>query len=282
MSLAYVNGNYLPLAEARVPALDRGHLFGDGAYEVIPVYAGQPFKLRAHLDRLAYSLGELRIPNPLTAAQWQTLLARLIAFEPAARQMVYLQVSRGSYEKRAHGFPAQPEPAVFAYAATLPPRPADLASAGVGAITAADIRWQRCDIKAIALLGHVLLNQQAVDAGCNETLLHRDGMVCEGASSNVFLVEGNVLITPPKGPQILAGITRQTVLELAQAAGISTLERPVTLVELQQAGEVWITSATREIYPVTRIDGRPVGRGTPGPLWTQLNQAFTAATLRPS
>lgn len=280
MSTAYLDGSFLPLSEARVPALDRGYLFGDGAYEVIPVYDGRIFRLDAHLARLDYSLGELRIPNPLSRPQWQAVLSRLAGFAPADRQMLYLQVSRGSYAKRAHPMPPEPKPAVFAYAAALPPVPADLASKGVGAVTAEDIRWARCDIKAIALLGHVLLNQQAVDAGCSETLLHREGMVSEGASSNVFIVENDLLVTPPKSRAILAGITRDAVLELAAAEGVTALERPLTLDQLRRADEIWITSSTREIYPVTRLDGQTIGGGQPGPLWSRFAPRFAQMVRR--
>lgn len=280
MSTAYLDGSFLPLSEARVPALDRGYLFGDGAYEVIPVYDGRIFRLDAHLQRLRYSLGELRIPDPVGQVQWRDILNRLAQFAPAPRQMLYLQVTRGTYAKRAHPMPPAPKPSVFAYAAALPPAPADLATAGVRAITAEDIRWERCDIKAIALLGHVLLNQQAVDTNSNEALLYRDGMVSEGASSNVFIVEKGVLITPPKSRRILAGITRAAVLELALQEGVAALERPINLEQLRHADEIWITSSTREIYPVTTLDERKVGSGAPGPLWARFAPRFAQMVRR--
>lgn len=277
-----MSGQWLPLAEARVPVLDRGFLFGDGAYEVLPAYRGRPFALPEHLARLARSLRELQIPNPHTDAQWRDIIARLLqengpATGGAADLLVYLQVTRGAPAVRQHAFPPATPPTVVGMCSALPiPGEAALRD-GVGAITRPDIRWGRCDIKSTALLPNVLAIQAAREHGCNEVILHRDGRVTEGGSSNVFAVLGTSVITPSKSAEILPGITRDLLAELLRANRIQLQERRLTLTELRSAEEIWLTSSTREVLPVTKLDGEPVGSRKPGPLWKKAYALFQAA-----
>jgi len=257
--LVYLNGEYLPLGEAKVPVLDRGFLFGDGVYEVIPVYGGKAFRLDEHLRRLEQSLAGIGMSNPLSDAAWDAIFDRLIA--GAEDQQIYLQITRGVASKRDHAIPAGIAPTVFVMCAPIAPIPL----AGIKAITVTDIRWDRCNIKAITLLANVLLRQEAVEKGASEAILVRDGCVLEGAASNILIVKDGVIITPPKGDTILPGITRDLVLELAREQGIPTEERHISLGELRGADEIWMTSSTREILAVIELDGEPVKGGVPGP-----------------
>ena len=272
----YLNGEYLPLAEARIPVLDRGFLFGDGVYEVIPVFGGKPLRLDDHLLRLKRSLGEIRIPPPLTDAEWSSIFSRLIT--GTGDQYLYLQVTRGAAPKRDHAIPAGIAPTVFVMCSPIAPMPAD----GIKAITVEDIRWSRCDIKAITLLANVLLRQDAIDAGAAEAILIRDGKAQEGAASNVFIVSHGAIVTPPKGRTILPGITRDLVLELAREAGQTVEERQFDVEELHNASEIWMTSSIREILPVIELDGQPVSAGKPGPVWQTMNAAYQAFKQRHS
>jgi D-alanine transaminase len=265
----FLNGAFVPPQEAMVSAFDRGFIFGDGVYEVIPVFGGRLFRLPQHLTRLAASLAAIRLSSPLTEREWREVLTRLITDQGAGDQSVYLQVTRG-VAPRDHAFPPDTRPTVFAYAQPLTYPSAEQIAQGISAITAPDIRWNRCDIKAIALLANALLRQQAIDAGTAEAILVRDGLVTEGAASNVFIVRGGHLITPPKGPWILPGITRDLVLELARAHRVSYGEDMFSERELLSADEIWITSSAKEIMPVTTINGQPVGNGRPGPLHARL------------
>lgn len=260
----------MPLAQAQVSLLDRGFLFADGIYEVIPVYGGRAFALGAHLARLARSLRELAIANPMDDVAWAALIHQLIeANRPSAGadQLVYLQVTRGAPARRAHVFPADTAPTVIGMSNALPAADPAALREGVAALTLADARWARCDIKSIALLPNVLATQAAREAGCNEAILHRDGRVTEGSSSNVFAVLGNTVVTPAKGPEILPGVTRDVLVELLRGDGLKVEERRIDLGELRSAGEIWITSSSREVLPVTRLDGKPVGDGKPGAVW---------------
>ncbi len=267
--LVYLNGEFLPPQQAAVSVFDRGFIFGDGVYEVIPVFGGRLFRLPQHLARLERSLAEVRLRNPLTAEQWARIFERLTGAVAAADQSIYLQVTRGA-APRDHAFPADARPTVFAYAQPAAYPTAEQVARGVAAITCTDIRWLRCDIKATALLANAMLRQQAADRGATEALLIRDGLVTEGAASNVFIVQGGVLRTPPNGPFILPGITRDLVLELARAHGLPVREEPIPEAALFAAEEVWLTSSMREILPVTRLNDRPVGTGRPGPLHARL------------
>jgi len=269
----YLNGQFLPLEEARISVMDRGFLFGDGVYEVIPVYSRRPFRLHEHLHRLQASLDGIRLANPHTTREWENLILRSVELAESEDLGLYLQVTRGP-GPRDHAFPKQIQPTVFILPLPLTPPARRGVESGVAAITAADNRWLRCDIKATALLPNVLLRQLSVDAGCAETLLLRDGFVSEGSSSNVFVVANGLLLAPPKSNFMLPGITYDVVLELARQEGIAHEIRPISEVELRAAGEVWITSSTKEVLAVTTLDGQPVGDGRPGPLFRRMHAAY--------
>lgn len=265
--IVYLNGEFLPLEEAHISVLDRGFIFADGIYEVIPVYANRLFRLEQHLRRLDSNLAKIALANPLTQAQWIDLLETLVARNVGANQSVYLQITRGS-AKRNHNFPAQVTPTVFVMSEPLEPFP--LPDGGVKAVTCTDTRWQRCDIKSIALLANVLLRHQAVEQDAVEAILIREGYVTEGAASNVFIVHQGVVITPPNGPFILPGITRDLLLEAMQKAQLPCQEAAIPVKQLHSAEEIWLTSSTREILSVTQLNDAPVGTGRPGALWTQV------------
>lgn len=280
MSAVYLNGEYLPLAEARVPVLDRGFLFGDGVYEVIPAYGGHPLWLPQHLDRLENSLHAIRLDNPLSRAEWVRTIERLLAAAPGTDQTLYLHVTRGAAPDRDHRFPAEARPTVFAMARPLKPRKPEAVAQGVAVVTRRDVRWHRCDIKAVTLLANVLLRQEADDTGAEEAILIRDGMATEGSSSNLFLVQGGEVVTPPKGHLILPGITRDLALDLAREAGIPCVERDIAEAELAAADEIWITSSTREVMAVTRLNGARVGAGVPGPVWWRIDNGYQGYKAR--
>ncbi len=269
MSMVYLNGDFIPLEQARIPILDRGFIFGDGVYEVIPAYRGQPLALEQHLQRLEHSLAGIRLPNPLTPVRWQQLIEQLLAQAPNTDQSVYLQITRG-VAPRDHAFPAQTPPTVFALAKPMPAPPTQWIQEGVSAITRPDNRWLRCDLKTTALLANLLLRQEAVEAGAVECVLIRDGMLTEGAASNILVVHQGQLLAPPRNHLILAGITCALTLELAARHQIPHQERPITESELRQAEELMLTSSTREIVPITVLDGQPVGNGKPGPVTRRL------------
>lgn len=267
--IVYLNGEFLPQSKAMVPVLDRGFIFGDGVYEVIPVYGGRLFRLNEHLARLQNSLDGIRITNPLTLAEWTHMLQTLVARNNGGDLSVYFQVTRG-VAPRDHAFPANTPATIYAMANPLSPVPQSILDNGICTITVEDIRWRYCHIKAITLLPNVLLRQQAIDAGAQEAILVRDGEVTEGAASNLFIVKDGVVKTPPKGPFLLPGITRDLILELAATNNIGHAECPLTTHDLASADEVWMTSSTKEILPVTRVDDRQVGNGRPGPMWARM------------
>lgn len=270
MTIACLNGTFLPLEDARIPVMDRGFLFGDGIYEVIPVYGGKLFRLAHHLQRLENSLAGVRIGNPLSMQEWEAMLTELVSRNAGADQAVYLQVTRGVSAKRDHAFPADTRPTLFAMSTPMATAIDIDAITGTTAITLPDIRWKLCNIKAITLLPNVMLRQQAVDAGAAEAILIKDGHVIEGAASNVFIVTGGVLHTPPNSPALLPGITRDLILELAARHSIPFREADITTAELFAADEIWLTSSTREISPVTRLDDTVISAGKPGPLWRHM------------
>jgi len=270
MSICYLNGQFQPLAEARISPMDRGFLFGDGAYEVIPVYSRRPFRLHEHIERLAHTLEAIRLPNPHEPGGWLAIVSDIVERNPWHDQSVYLQVSRGADDKRNHAFPAVTRPTVFLMSDELvTTAPAQLA-AGVAAVSAADFRWLRCDLKTIALLANCLLRQQAVDHGCAETVLFRDGFLTEGAASNILVVKDGVLLAPPKSHFMLPGITYDVVLELAARHGLAHEVREIPEDEVRAADELWMTSSTKEVLAITTLDGLPVGDGTPGPVGRQM------------
>lgn len=271
----YLNGQFLPLAEAGISPLDRGFLYGDGVYEVIPVYSRQPFRIEEHLHRLEATLAGIRLANPLSLGGWKAVVEKLIATAPWEDQSIYLQVTRGADDKRDHAFPPTTvTPTSIAFASPLVTTPADIRAKGVAAITVADQRWARCDLKVISLLANVLARQQAVDEGCAEALLIRDGFLKEGAASNIFVVKNGVLLAPPKTQQMLPGITYDVVLELAEQHGQALEVREISERELRAADEVWMTSSTKEILAITTLDGTPVGSGQPGPVGERMWQWY--------
>ncbi len=275
--LVYLNGDYLPLNKAKVSVLDRGFLFGDGVYEVIPAYGGHLFRMEQHLQRLDNSLRSIGINPPMDATAWQQILEKLLAPGQNAGvddQAVYLQITRGAGANRDHAIPADIRPTCFAMANSIPtPDPAQQAQ-GISAITLDDIRWALCHIKAITLLPNVLLKKAALDQGAVEAILVREGLALEGAVSNLFIIEQGRLLTPPKSNLLLPGITRDLVLELATEVGWRVAEESISLTQLQNAEEVWLTSSTKEIMAVTQLDGKTVGNGQPGPRWQAITQAY--------
>jgi D-alanine transaminase len=270
MSIAFLNGTFLPLEDASVPVMDRGFLFGDGVYEVIPVYAGKLFRLDHHLKRLRNSLDAIRIEKPLSNADWQSMLNELVSRNEGPDQAVYLQVTRGVAAKRDHAFPPDCKPTVFAMSTPMPPSVDIDKISGVTAVTFPDIRWKLCNIKAITLLPNVLLRQQAIDAGAAEAILIRDGYAVEGAASNLFIVKDGILITPPNGPTLLPGVTRDLLIELAANHAVPFREADISEAELFNADEIWLTSSTREISPVTLLDETVISNGKPGPVWKHM------------
>jgi D-alanine transaminase len=271
LSIAYLDGEFAPLDQLWVSPLDRGFLFADGVYEVVPVYDGELFHLDAHLTRLERSLEGIRLENPHAPAAWCTLLRTLVERNGAGDQSVYLQVTRGP-APRNHAFAQDAQATVFA----MSTHKSAQRSTGVSAITRPDNRWGRCDIKSIALLPNVLLRQQAADAGVNECILLRGEYVTEGAASNVFLVREGSLTTPAKGPELLAGITREVALALARDHQISVREAAILESELRSADEIFVTSSSMELAPVVSLDGKAVGDGVPGGVWEKLYNAFQA------
>ena len=283
MTTAYLNGSFLPLEDARVSVMDRGFLFGDGVYEVIPVYGRQLFRLTHHLRRLQNSLDAVRISNPLSDKEWENILTRLITQNTGSDQAIYLQVTRGMAARRDHAFPEDTAPTLFAMSTPSPP-PVEIDSVtGIRAVTLDDIRWKHCNIKAITLLPNVLLRQEAIDAGTSEAILIKDGFAIEGAASNIFVISNGMVITPPNSHALLPGITRDLILELAANNSIPYREADIPVDSLLNADEIWLTSSTREISPVTRVDDITVGAGVPGPLWKRmitLYQEYTEAVRK--
>jgi D-alanine transaminase len=275
-SLCYLNGEYLPLSGARIPVLDRGFIFGDGIYEVVPVYRKRPFRLEQHVDRLERSLAEVRIANPHTRAQWRALIERLVASSPGADLVVYLQVTRG-VARRDFAFPAGVTPTVFAMISPLTrPTPAQR-DTGLRAISIPDLRWLRCDIKSVSLLGAVMARQQAADQGMDEVVQHRDGRLTEGSASNVWVVKAGRVLAPPRDHLILEGIRYGFVQELCERAAIPFEVRVISMDEVRGADELMLTAATREVLPIVQLDGRPIGDGRPGPVYRQLRRGYDAA-----
>jgi len=269
MSTVYLNGDFLPEEDACVSVLDRGFIFGDGVYEVIPAYGRRPFRLQGHLERLQNSLDGVRINNPHSADEWQYLIQKIIEANEGEDQSVYLQITRG-IAKRDHAFPSDAKPTVLIMSNPLSGANAELQKSGVAAITTEDIRWIYCHIKAIGLLPNVLLRQKAIDAQSAEAILIRDGLATEGAASNLFIVHDGIIRTPPKGPLLLPGITRDLVIELAAENHIPYEEANILEADLTRAEEIWLTSSTKEVLAVTQLDGQPVGTGKPGPMWERM------------
>jgi len=275
LPICYLNGAYLPLTAARVSPLDRAFLFGDAVYEVVPVYASRPFRLRQHLARLDRSLGEIRMPAPLPREHWAQICQDLISRNAAQDASLYIQVTRGAEFGRNHAWPEGLQPTLFAYCTGLPPLPPALLDQGVAAVTAADTRWARRDIKSTALLANILLKKLSADAGAYETIMLENGELTEGSSTTVHVVKGGVIYTPPNGCHILPGTTRDVVMELAGRLRVRDESSPVSEARLRDADEIWLAFSTRGLLPVTTLDGVRVGNGRVGPLFKQMFAAFT-------
>jgi len=272
----YLNGQFVALADAKISVLDRGFIYGDGVYEVVPVYRRRPFRMAQHLARLQYSLDGIRLVNPHTSAQWQKLIADLIERQPFDDQAVYLQVTRG-VAKRDHAFPAGVTPTVFMMSNPLVVPSREQVERGVAVVTAQDNRWLRCDLKTTSLLGNVLMRQLAVDHSAVETVMFRDGHLTEASASNVLIVRDGNVIAPPKDNLILPGITYDATLEVAKAAGISLEVRAIPHAEAMSADEMWLSSSTKEVLAITTVDGRPFGGGKPGSVFRRVYDAFQQA-----
>ncbi|HLP81269.1 MAG TPA: D-amino acid aminotransferase [Nitrosomonas sp.] len=280
--MIYLNGKFMPIENAFIPVLDRGFIFGDGVYEVIPAYSRKPFRLNEHLDRLQHSLDGIRLQNPFPNEEWKNILELVIAQNEGDDQYIYLHITRG-VAKRDHAFPVNVPPTVFIMSNPLLPPPPELLVSGASAITALDNRWIRCDVKAISLLPNVLLRQLAVDVRALETVLIREGFLTEGAASNIFVVKNNKLLAPPKSHLMLPGITYDVVLELAASNHIPYEIREISESEVRNADEILLTSSTKEIMPITLLDNKPVGTGKPGDLFARLHalyQHYKATQMR--
>ncbi len=271
--IVYLNGEFMPLEKAHIPVLDRGFIFGDGVYEVIPVYSHHPFRLPEHLKRLQHSLDGIRLANPMDDAGWTGLIRDIVARNAGDDQSVYLQVTRG-VARRDHAFPKNVKPTVFMMSSPLVTPAAEVVESGVRAITATDFRWLKCDVKSVSLLGNCLLRQAAVDADAVETVLFRDGYLTEASASNVFVVKNGKLLAPPKNHLVLPGITYDVVLELAAANGIPVEVREIPEQEVRGADELWLSSSTKEVLAITSLDGRPVGNGKPGAMFHKIHRLY--------
>ncbi|MYA29262.1 MAG: D-amino acid aminotransferase [Nitrospira sp. SB0666_bin_27] len=277
-NIAYVNGQFSPLEQATISIEDRGFQFGDGVYEVVRTYGGIPFRLYDHLVRLESSARAVSIPVPLSRTDWEALIREGVQRSHYAACMVYIQLTRGA-APRAHLFPSPAKPTVVMTFREIPETGGALGQQGVSVVTLPDLRWGRCSVKSLNLLANVLAKQEASDAGAKEAILVKDGLVTEGCSSNVCLVRDGTIITPPLSDQLLAGVTRAVVLELARKAGIVVDEREVPQEELTQADELFLIGTTIEVLPVAALNGVPVGGRTPGPVTRTVSEAFHRCIL---
>jgi D-alanine transaminase len=277
--LVYLNGQLTPLSEAKIPVLDRGFIFGDGVYDVVPMYARKLFRPQQHVARLFRSLAAIGMPNPHDNNEWLALINKVAAAHPADDQLIYIQVTRG-VAKRAHAFPAEATPTVFIMTNPLTPPSAEAIENGVACVSMEDRRWLRCDIKSISLLGNVLAAQHAVEHGAMESIQFRDGFLTEGSSSNVWVVRNGVLIAPPKDTLILEGIRYGLLEELCAAQDIPFQMRRIARDEVFAADEVLLSSAGREVLAVATLDGARIGNGAPGPVFRTLYAAYQAAKGR--
>ena len=271
----YLNGNYTAVKKAKISVFDRGFMFGDGVYEVIPVYSGKLLRSEGHLARLQHSLDAIDIPNPLTTLQWVEIFSTLIEHNfPSVDSVIYLQITRGTMEKRDHAWPPDMQPNVLVTCTEQVYATQNSATAGEKAVTLDDTRWSDCHIKTINLLANALLHQEARNQGANEAILIREGFAIEGSQSNLFIVRDDIVITPPKSRHMLGGITREIVLELCQQNKIICSEKNISEDDLHQADEIWLSSATREILPIVTLNQHAVGNGRPGVVWQQIIQLY--------
>jgi D-alanine transaminase len=276
----YLDGHFLPAGEARVSVLDRGFLFGDGVYEVVPVYGGHLFRLGQHLDRLGASLAAVGIADPYDRTRWEALFVELADRAGPGDHSVYLQITRGADVRRDHVYPPDLKPTVFAMSSPLSGPPAEQLVRGLSVRTLEDIRWDRCDIKAITLLANVMLRQAAREEGADDAVLLRHGFALEGTASSLFVMHDGVLRTPPKSRHLLPGVTRDLVIELARANDLACIEESIPETVLRRADEIWLSSSTREVMPVTRLDGEAVGDGLPGAVWQHMHGWYQACKAR--
>lgn len=277
----YLDGQYYPIEEARISPQDRGFLFGDGIYEVIPVFNKRLFEFDAHLTRLNNGLAAISIANPLSSKEWQDILNKLIQTHPWDNQFIYLQVTRGVQLERNHLPDDCLTPSIYAYTNPLLPVSDYIIKNGIKAITLEDIRWLRCDIKAITLLPNVMMKIAAKQQGADDAILiNRDGLISEGTASNVFIVQNGKLLTPPTSNKILPGITRLVIENIARDHDITILEQELTLTDLEKADEIWLTSSTKDALPVCQLNGKAVGTGKPGAVWLKMNTFFAEAKER--
>ena len=260
----------MPVEEATVSVMDRGFLFGDGVYEVIPVFGNKLLRVEEHLNRLQNSLNRICLSNPHSNQEWAEIFSDLLKKNGGEDRAVYLQISRGVYPKRDLGIKAGHPPTIFAMVLQVTPPDIEIVSAGISVVTVDDFRWSACDIKSTSLVANVMLKQQAVAADVGDAILIKNRMVSEGTASNVFIVKNGVLITPPTGHKLLPGITRDLVIEIAKNNTILVEEREVKEAELYDADEIWMTSSTREIAPVISLNGEAVGSGSAGPVWKRI------------
>ena len=268
--VVYINGEYLPQSQATVSVLDRGFLFGDGVYEVIPVYAGKPLRLTEHLDRLQRSMHRVSLKSPLTQQEWEEIFQTLLESNPGGDRSIYLQVTRGAAPIRDLSLSADIEPTVFVMVNDIKPVDYAQLEKGIEAITVDDFRWKACDIKSVSLIANVMIRLSANEQNVVDAIMVRDGLVTEGTASNIFVVHGGIISTPPKSDCLLPGITRDLVIELARANGLTVKERDIKQGELETAEEIWLTSSTREIAPVVKLDNRVVGDGAAGDCWKKI------------
>jgi D-alanine transaminase len=268
--VVYINGEYLPQSQAKVSVLDRGFLFGDGVYEVIPVFSGKPLRLNKHLERLQRSMNRVLLKNPLTQEQWQDIFQTLLDSNPGGDRSIYLQVTRGAAPVRDLSISVGVEPTVFVMVNDI--NPVDFAGLanGIEAVTVDDFRWKACDIKSISLIANVMIRLRANELNVMDAVMVRDGLVTEGTASNIFVVHQGIISTPPKSDCLLPGITRDLVIELARANGFKLEERDINQDELETADEIWLTSSTREIAPVVKLDDHVIGDGVAGEYWKKI------------
>ena len=271
--IAHFNGKLLPLGEIHISPLDRGFIFGDGVYEVIPVYEGVALRAREHFERLQRSMDEIGLKNPHTVDEWLQLTEELLAHHPG-NQSVYIQVTRGAPQKRDHVIPKDLQPTVFMMCYPLASPSREMIDNGVACVTAPDFRWEKCHIKSTSLLGNVLARQISADAGATETIMLRNGVVTEASASNVFVVRNGVVAAPPRDNLILLGITYDLLVKLSEEGAIRLEIRPIPEAELRAADEIWLSSSTKEVLAVTTLDGKPVGTGKPGPVFRRMHALF--------
>jgi len=273
-NIVYLNGEYLPVEDAAVSVMDRGFLFGDGVYEVVPVFGNKLLRVDEHLTRLQNSLNRISLTSPHSNNEWQDIFANLLEKNTGEDRALYLQISRGAYPVRDLKTKSQYPPTVFAMVLQVAPPDIEVVSAGISVITVDDFRWGACDIKSTSLVANVMLKQQASDANVDDAILIKNCMVSEGTASNVFLVKNDVIITPPTGHNLLPGITRELVIEIAKNNAILVEEREIKEAELYQADEIWMTSSTREIAPVIKLNGETVGSGVAGNTWKRIMDLY--------